>query len=185
MMKKIGKWSCLVIVLFLCGCIVFLRGNDRQEKVETYRGICWGMNMEEIEKLEVSLGNKVIHEVSIGNKVVPTISENNSVTYSISDLRISKDKSDICVYKFDGESKTLSSFIIGSITNGDEIFFTISKDLVEMYGEGKYASATDNDVIYLTADWNNENETIEGILFRSPICNEAYFTFTHNKYETE
>ncbi len=139
------------------------------KKVETYRGVCWGMTKEEIEELETNRGNTAIDAGLDGN----------TAAYTIHDLIPSGETTDRCVYTFDGEGETLSSFAIASLTDGENLFVSICRDLVEMYGEGEYDAATDSGVYYLTADWTNEHETIEGIAFSSSTNDEAYFTFTY------
>ena len=160
----------LCVLSILCVFILKTPRSDSHEKVETYRGACWGMTKDEIEILETSRGNTLIDAKF----------DDNRVAYSIYDLLDSRSETNRCVYIFDGEGGTLSSFTIGSVDDGDDLFEIVVDELRKKYGEGEYGSTKGDGILYLNADWDNGFETIEGIFFGSSLRNEAYFTFTYN-----
>lgn len=167
--KMIGIIIFFLIVIIGISLFMFYRMSITNN-VKTYRNISWGMTPKEIEALETSYGNTIIDINDDGTWI----------KYTIYDLIDTKDDTNSIIYTFDSEQGTLSSFIISSSHDGNNLFTAVCADLVEMYGEGKYNATTSNGLRFLNADWNNEHETIESIFFSSLFCNEAYFTFTYN-----
>lgn len=156
-MKRIFVFAlALVMMVSLCAC-----GGKK-----TYRDVRWGMTQAEIKKLEANRGNSIITE------------SENEISYTIGDLPTGN-SNDVCIYYFDGKNGTLSSFVLGNAENGEDFFWALVPEIVDIYGDGTYDIQDDVLVVTATGKWSNEYETIEATLFRSSIRNTGMFVFTY------
>ena len=160
MRKTVGI---LLATIFLAGSMC---SCGKEKGPEIFRGVRWEMTKEEVSKIELENGAEQVKETDTDIFFDVTIGD-------CKDVRIH--------YTFDSEGGTLSEFMIGSVKNGVELLGVMGPMLVDLYGEGEYASQTVSGAIYSMANWESENVKIECVMLTSLATDEAYFTFSQIK----